>query len=88
MRFWTADTAYRMHRVLAVRGVAPSKKATINLAKLCQQPFQCVPTFSLFSYDSSRPPLPAEAYLLVQSQHPLQGPTEPVLKPALAAEHR
>lgn len=31
-------------------------------------------------------PVPAETYLLVQHQCPLQGPAQSVLKPALAAE--
>lgn len=33
------------------------------------------------------PCLPAETNLLVDHQRPLQGPTQPVLKPALTAEH-
>lgn len=33
------------------------------------------------------PCVPAEADLLVHQQSPLQGPTQPALKPALAAEH-
>lgn len=47
--------------------------------------------FLFLSYklsDSASICIPAETNLLVEHQCPLQGPAQPVLKPALAAKHR
>lgn len=73
-----------------------SGKPSSNSVCLFSSPLTCrsqpLGSFFLFlSYrlsDSASICIPAETNLLVEHQCPLQGPAQPVLKPALAAKHR